>query len=230
MEARDGTLDLRVPPLQIVLVALMVVAGAALYPSLPDRLPMHWDVAGRIDRWADKTFWSVFFQPLLAAGMVALAWLLPRIDPLKASYARFRGSYELIIDLIVGFIAFLYAVTLYAAFDPQLRVDTLVIVGTGLLFAILGNQLSKVKRNFFVGIRTPWTLASEAVWLRTHRLGGRILMAAGLAATLTALLPPPWNFAVYMALIVGASVVLIASSYVIYRRLERAGLLSDGLG
>jgi uncharacterized membrane protein len=216
---------IRVSRFQVATAVIMLVAGAVFYPSLPARIPQHWDAAGHIDRWASKSLLSAFFPVLIVVGMIVLAWALPRIDPLKASYSRFSRSYYLILDVIVAFLAFIYAITLYAAFDPQVRTGVLVPVGVGLMFAVLGNQLGKVKRNFFMGIRTPWTLASERVWTETHRIGARVFVACGLGMTLSAFLPSPYNYAVFFAIVLVAVVGTTGLSYFIYRRLEREGRL-----
>jgi uncharacterized membrane protein len=209
---------------QLTVLALMLLVGALVYPHLPERIPMHWNVRGEIDDWAARSMLSVFFPAIIVLGMILLAWALPRIDPLRRSYRRFRRSYYLIIDLVVALMALVYAITLYSAFHPgALPVRTLVPAAVGLMMAVMGNQLSKVKRNFFVGFRTPWTLASETVWVRTHRLGARIFVLAGLGAALSAFLPVPWNFTVFMVLVLGAALSILVASYVIYRRLEARG-------
>jgi uncharacterized membrane protein len=215
---------------QLAVVLLMLLAGVLAYAHLPARIPMHWNMRGEIDDWAARSFASVFFQPLIVLAMILLAWALPRIDPFKRSYARFRGSYYLIIDLIAAFMALIYAMTLYAAFRPGLPVGILVPVAVGLLLAVIGNQVAKVKRNFFVGFRTPWTLASETVWVRTHRIGGRIFLLAGLGSALSAFLPAPWNMAIFMALVLGAALSIVLISYVIYHRLETQGRLDGRVG
>jgi uncharacterized membrane protein len=212
---------------QAVIVLLMFAAGAILYPRLPERIPMHWDIHGQINGWGDRNFWNVFFPGFIALGMVILGALMPRIDPMRRSYARFRGSYYFILDLIVAFLALLHALTLYAAFHTEVKVGVLVPIGVGLLLAVIGNQLGKIKRNFFMGIRTPWTLASETVWVRTHRIAGRLFVVAGLISAAAAFLPPPWNFIAFMVLILGASMAASVISYFIYHRLESTGKLRD---
>jgi uncharacterized membrane protein len=216
---------------QLAVLALMLLAGALVYRHLPERIPMHWNARGQIDGWAARSLLSAFFPVLIVLGMILLAWTLPRIDPFRRSYRRFRGSYYLIIDLIVALMALVYAVTLYSAFHPgALPVGTLVPAAVGLMMAVMGNQLAKLKRNFFVGIRTPWTLASEAVWVRTHRLGARIFVLAGLGAALSAFLPVPWNITVFMVMVLGAALSVLVVSYLIYHRLEAQGRLDGRIG
>jgi uncharacterized membrane protein len=212
---------------QLAVAVLMIAAGVLVYPHLPARIPMHWNMGGEIDRWGDRSIPNVFFQPLIVIAMVLLAWILPRIDPFKRNYTRFAGSYMLIIDLVVGLIALLYAIALYAAFHTSIPIGTIIPICVGLLFALIGNQLSKLKRNFFIGFRTPWALASDAVWTRTHRIGARIFMLAGLGAALSAFLPPPYNFIVFMVLVMGACIAVFAVSYAIHRRLEHEGKLPE---
>lgn len=217
------------PRFQLAVVLLMFLAGALLYSSLPERIPVHWNVYNRVDRWETKSLISVFQMPLATLGMALLFWGLPRLDPLKRSYARFRSAYYVIVDVTVALMAFLYGVILYASFGAPVRVDVLAPLGIALLFAVMGNQMAKVKRNFFVGIRTPWTLASEKVWVRTHRVGARVFVAAGLVSAFAAFLPAPANFVVFIGILIGAAIAVSAYSYFIYRRLERAGLLTDSI-
>jgi uncharacterized membrane protein len=219
----DGATEapLRLGRFPIVVAALMFIAGLLVYPHLPERIPMHWNMQGGIDRWGEHSIPNVFFQPLLVVALALLAWALPRIDPLRRSYGRFRSSYYLIIDIIAAMLALLYAVTLYASFNTTVPVGVVVPVSVGLLMALIGNQLAKVKRNFFVGFRTPWTLASDVVWTRTHRIGARVFMFAGLGAALAAFLPPPYNFVVFMVIVLGASAAVLAISYVIYRHIDQ---------
>jgi uncharacterized membrane protein len=220
---------IRVSRFQAAVLVVMTVAGAVLYPSLPARIPQHWNAAGQIDAWATKSLLSVFLFPLIVLGLVGLAWLLPRIDPLKASYKRFAGSYYLVMDVIVGFMAFIYAVMLYAAFNPAVQTSVLIPAAVGLLLAVLGNQLGKVKRNFFVGIRTPWTLASERVWTETHRIGGRVFVGCGIALALSAFLPTPYNAIGFIVAVLVAVAGTVGLSYMIYKRLEREGRLDSDL-
>jgi len=228
-EARPES-PIRLSRFQLAVALLMFLAGVLVYPHLPERIPMHWNMHGQIDSWGQRSVPNLFFQPLVVLGMILLAWALPRIDPFKRSYQRFKGSYYLIIDVIVAFMALLYGITLYAAFHETLPVGTIVPASVGLLLAIMGNQLSKVRRNFFIGFRTPWTLASETVWVRTHRIGGRLFMLAGLGAALAAFLPAPWNMIVFMACLMGAALGTTLTSYLIYHRLEVAGKLTDKIG
>lgn len=222
--------QIRLGRFQMAVALLMLLAGVLVYSHLPARVPVHWNIKGEIDGWADRSIPNLFFQPLLVLVMTLLAWALPRIDPLKRSYRRFQGSYYVIIDVIVAFLALLYGLTLYAAFHQTLPVGTIVPAAVGLLLALMGNQLSKVRRNFFIGIRTPWTLASETVWVRTHRIGARIFVLGGLAATIGAFLPAPWNFITFMICVLGASLLTLLISYLIYHRLEAQGRLSDKIG
>jgi len=226
-EAETPRPEIGLSRFQLAVAVLMLLAGILVYAHLPPRIPMHWNVRGEIDSWGTRNLFNVFFQPLLVIVLALIAWGLPRLDPLRRSYARFRGSYYLIIDIIVAFLALLYGVSLYSAFHPKLPVGTIVPAAIGLMFAVIGNQLSKVKRNFFMGIRTPWTLASEAVWVRTHRIGGRIFMLCGLGAAAAAFLPPPWNGIVFAVLVVGASLALVITSYLIHHQLEERGQLDD---
>lgn len=215
---------------QLATAAVMLVAGAIVYPFLPETIPQHWDAFGRVDRWAPRSLGTVFFPVIIVLAMAGLFWLLPRIDPFRKSYLRFAKTYTLVVDFVVAFMAFVYAVTLYGAFHPDVQVRVLVPFAVGLLFAAIGNQMSKMERNFFMGIRTPWTLASERVWKQTHLFGARVFVAAGLTTALSALLPPPYSFFVLIVILTVATAAVTVASYVIYTRLDKAGELDRPMG
>lgn len=165
-------------PAWLVLLGAFV-ASAVLYPRLPEQIPIHWNLEGQVDDYAGR-FWGAFGLPLLNVGIYLLLLFLPLIDPKRANYARFIGFYRGFRVLMVLFMAGMHGVTLYAALGKPVDVSFLVTLGVSVLFIYMGNSLGRVRHNYFVGIKTPWTLASEEVWRRTHRLGGKLFIVAGL--------------------------------------------------
>ncbi len=203
--------------LGLLLVVAMFVAVAIQYPSLPDPMPTHWNAAGQVNGWMPK-FWGAYLPPLLMAGMWLLFLVLPKISPRGFEMEPFLKAWGVLKVTILAVMAYIGVLVLRAARSGGELSPTAIFVALGVLFAVIGNLLGKVTRNFFVGIRTPWTLASEEVWYRTHRLAGKLFVAAGLftaAASLAGLRVWP-----LVASIAVASVVPIVYSYVIYRRLE----------
>ena len=201
-------------------LVLMVLVGAAAYSFLPAQVPSHWNAAGAIDAYTSR-FWGVVLLPLLSLGLWLLLLVLPRIDPRRANYAQFTGTYQLIINMLLAFLAVIYATTLLAGLG--IAVDVARIIGclTGLLFIGIGNELGRVTPNFFVGVRTPWTLADPEVWRKTHRVAGRAMVIAGFVVLVSAvLLPIAWLAMVILASTLGFAVVAVGYSYVTWQQLH----------
>ena len=207
----------------VSLAALLLVLGmvAAIYPELPARVPMHWNASGEIDGWGERHL--LLIHAAFMVGMTALWLVLPRISPQRFAVDGFESTWWFSGMLMVCLIAYLQCVHLWAAFRPGFPMERAVLGGLGLLFVLLGNVMGKVRRNFWLGIRTPWTLANERVWYATHRLAARSMVAGGLLPLLAAFGVLPGAVAV-VAMVVSA-LVPVAFSLIYYKRLERAGTL-----
>lgn len=194
--------------------------GLAVFDRLPERVAIHWDIQGKADGWMNPML-AVVFGPAVATALWLVLVLVPRIDPRRAAYASFRRAYWLIVNAMMGFLAVVQVVILGNALGWNLPVARLVGVAVGLLLAAIGMPLAKVQPNWFFGIRTPWTLSHPEVWLRTHRVGARVLTAAGLVgAVAAALLPVSVGLVVLIAVVMGASLSLIGYSYLLWRRIQ----------
>ena len=201
----------------LVLLAAMWVAAAAAYPRLPERIATHWNVHGQVDGWGGRA-WAFLF-PAMATLMVLLATeVLPRIDPRRANWEKFRDVLNLVVNLIVLFTAWMMALSLGVGLGWKVDMTRALLVGVGLFLAALGNYLPRIRSNWWLGIRTPWTLESERVWRETHRVGGRTFVAGGLLAAAAGFLPRPYSVAVSMAAIGAAVLVPAVYSYVAFRR------------
>src|SRR5262245_19440578 len=207
----------RADVLGLALVGGAFVLAASLYGRLPDAVPTHWDYRGRPDGFMPKPL-GAFLLPAMAAGVWAVLALLPALSPRGFSIERFRATYDVVRSTVLVFLVFVCLVQLLVAAGWQIGVPSLITVAIGLLLAVLGNYMGKIRRNFFVGVRTPWTLASEEVWLLTHRVAGKLFAAAGTIVVGASLLGAgPWVLPVSLGLAALASVVL---SYVYYLRVE----------
>lgn len=199
------------------LTAAMWAFALTVYPRLPQRLPTHWNLRGQVDGWMDKP-WGALMMPLMATGVLALMWLLRRVDPRARNVDRFRDEWFLVINFIYLLFAVMEVVTLGYAMGWPVDVDRVVPLVVGLLFLGIGNYLPRIRSNWFMGIRTPWTLDNDRVWRATHRVGGRTFVAAGLIMMLAAFLPASVRTAATLAAaVIGAGVPLVYS-YVAYRR------------
>ena len=139
----------------------------------------HWGVNDQVNGTMSR-FWGAFLMPLMSLAMLGLFLLIPAIDPLKANIAQFRGPFNLFIVLMIVFLTYVHGLTIawnlgYTGF----QMSTALLPAMGLLFIFVGYMLAKAKRNFFIGIRTPWTLSSDTVWDKTHALGSKLFIASG---------------------------------------------------
>ncbi len=156
--------------ISFILIAIAVVAALALWNQFPDPMPSHWNAAGQVDDYMSK-FWGVWMMPLITLGITLLLAAIPSIDPLKANIEQFRNLYNVFIVGFVAYMLYVYALTLAAALGVQFNMSYMLIPAVGLLFIGISFLIEKAKRNFFIGIRTPWTLSSDEVWEKTHKLG-----------------------------------------------------------
>ena len=155
-------------------------------PRLPAQVATHWGVDGQPNDWSSPTF-AALMLPGVMLLMSALFAALPNIDPLKKNY-EFHGSvYFLLANVVVGFLAAVQVLILGSALGWPLQMRRVLPMLLGLLFVVMGNLIPRIRPNWFMGIRTPWTLSSERVWRKTHRVGGYTFILAGLLFILAGL-------------------------------------------
>ena len=208
-----------------VAVILAVLVGTIVaYPALPNIVPMHWDVHGNINGWGPK--WSLFiFGPGMLTAMTLLFWALPWLSPKKFAVDTFRATYLYIMIVIVAMLAYCHLLVLASALSSRshtpLDVSRAIVGGICLLLALLGNVLGKVRRNFFVGIRTPWTLADERVWTETHRVAAHQWFVGGTIGALLTLVGVPVGIMIAYFMIM--ALLPVPMSFLIYKRLNPRG-------
>ena len=210
----------------VVCVGAVAAVGALawyLYPAIPDRMPTHWNAVGDIDGYMGKPIAvpSVIALPLGGYATHAIFKLLSRISPRGFEMDRFSGVTDTITLALTLMLAGVAAVVLLSASGSDVPAITVITLLVGGLFIIVGNFLGKVSRNFFIGIRTPWTLASDEVWARTHRVGGWLFVIAGIAIISSAGSPPTLLPIVLLVPICSAAAISVAYSYFVYRKLHR---------
>jgi uncharacterized membrane protein len=212
-----------------VTVALFVAAigaHATLADQLPDKVPTHWDFHGNVNGWMnkDQTFMLFYLMPTITAGLVALGLLvLPAVSPENFAVEGFRRTYDYVFFLVAVLFAFLYALIETAQVTGTFAGERWMIAGFFLFFALLGNVLGKVRRNFWLGVRTPWTLADPQVWDRTHRAAAWLYVVIGIVGAI-AVLAGVQPLACFIFLIAGA-LAPVFHSLVLYKRLQRQGKL-----
>ncbi|MGO8764167.1 MAG: SdpI family protein [Limisphaerales bacterium] len=210
--------------LQVIVLAVPFIVGALVWNRLPARMPIHWGITGQPDGYADKSM-SLLFLPCISIGVWALILVLPRFDPKVATYdedtkASLQRTFAAIRLAMALFFSVMSVGVLLTPLCPAIQVPVIACSGVGVLLMVLGNLMSKLRPNWFCGIRTPWTLESREVWARTHRLGGRLMMACGGLIFVFGLLLPMKLLLLLILLpaIAVISIVPLVYSYVIGRK------------
>lgn len=163
------------------LIAAAFGVSLLFYPHLPDPVPTHFGMNGVANGWMPKP-WGAIVTPLIMIPLLGLFVVIPRISPSGFKIEPFARVYGWIVLLIMSTMVVIHAQALAAGMGAKIAIDRWVMVAIGVMFVLLGNLMPKVRRNFFVGIRTPWTLSDDEVWAKTHRLGGKTMVAGGLIA------------------------------------------------
>src|SRR5512141_1132398 len=185
--------------ISLVLILIAVAVSAAVYNRLPERVASHWGADDQVNGTMSR-FWGVFIMPLIALAILVLFLVLPAVDPLKANIATFRSMFNGFIVAMMVFLLYLHLLTIAWNLGYQgFRMSSMLLPALGLLFILIGVMLRQAKRNFFIGIRTPWTLSSDRVWDQTHRVGALLFIACGVLAFFGAFVPGPTAFLMVIA-------------------------------
>src|SRR6267142_2200456 len=201
----------------------LIVAGLAVgmsvwaFPQLSPRVATHWSLNGTPDGFSSR-MWALAIVPLLLVFMTGMFNVLPKVDPRRENYAKFLSSYWLIANAVIVFLLVAHALIIASGLGYSVKIDRLMPLGIGLLFVFLGNYLTRVEPNWFVGIRTPWTLSSDTVWRKTHRSGGWLMVIGGFVVAASAFLPHGAFLPLFIAAILIMSVIPIVQSYILWKR------------
>lgn len=207
---------------ELIVLGLIIasfIIGAGIYPLMPEEVASHWNATGEVDGYMPK-FWGVFLLPVISVPLLVLFILIPRIDPLRENIENFRRYYDLLVVLIMSFLFYIYVLTIAWSLGYRYSMNKALSPAIGVLLYYMGIVVGNAKRNWFVGIRTPWTLSSDVVWDKTHRKGARLFKICGLIAFLGILFE---EYAVFfmVAPVISASAYLIIYSYWEYGRVRR---------
>ncbi|MGE5672699.1 MAG: SdpI family protein [Mycobacterium leprae] len=206
-------------PILLLLIANLVFS-IWVYPKLPAQVPVHFGANGVANRFG-PAWEGAFMTPLMAIGLYFLMLYAPIIDPRRRNYANFPGALKLFRWALVMVLTVIHLTTVWADLGNAVRINMVVPLAIGALFALLGNQMGRIRHNYFMGIRTPWTLANEQVWTQTHRFAGRIWVVCGLGMMLAALLPAPYGSWLMVVAILATVLGSVLYSYVAYRRVTK---------
>ena len=177
------------------LLFVIVAAGYSLYLSskMPQFVPIHWDIQGRADRYGDKSI-TLWAMPATMALMAVLLLWLPKVSPAQFSIDPFKPVFNSLMTLINGMLGYLHYVIIQATLRPDFDILKHMGVGMFVTFALLGNSIGKVRRNHWMGVRTPWTLSSDANWIATHRFAAWSMTVVNLVALVALLAGANWAF------------------------------------
>lgn len=203
----------------VVFIVIAVAVGVWLYPQLPQRVATHWDLQGNANGWSPRWF-AVALWPVLIAFLAVLAWLLPVISPRRFEIKPFAGVYGSLMLVTQAFVLVIGMCALLAGAGHHLPTVRISMLATGVLLMVLGNYMGKLRKNFFIGIRSPWTLASDAVWERTHRFAGWLFVLAGIAWIVVSLAAGARHAWPLVAIVAVVTCVPYAGSWFIYRRVR----------
>jgi uncharacterized membrane protein len=201
--------------LLIVILLITAVVSLLVYPRLPEQVASHWNEQGQANGYSGRLV-GVLLMPAILLVTAILLLCLPAIDPLKANIAVFRGTYNLFIILFAGFMAYMHILTLLWNLKVAFSFNAALAPAFGMLMYFCGVLLGKARRNFFIGIRTPWTLSSDVVWSKTHRLGSILFRIAGILAAF-GLLFPKYMFALLFIPVLFAALIPVVYSYFVFR-------------
>lgn len=204
--------NLKVLIVTSIVILLPVLAGLLLWNKLPEQMPSHWNAAGEIDGWSSKVF-AVFGMPLI---MLAFQWICvlgTGSDPKKSNHSD--KVVQLVLWMIPAISTVLHAIVYAVALGGEVRVEMVLPIIIGLIFAVIGNYMPKCKQNYTIGIKIPWTLNSEENWNKTHRFAGWLWTICGLIIVLTGFFGGFWIFLGIVLVMVLAPFIY---SYILHRR------------
>ncbi|MDD9782719.1 SdpI family protein [Priestia megaterium] len=202
-------------PLGITLLTL--VAWLIALPHLPATMPIHWGANGEADGFATK-----INAMILTVGIMVLIYFIiafvPRIDPRKENYKYFSKTYNILLNAVLLLFFFVNMSTILQGLGYNVPMSYIAPIMAGLVFIIIGNYLQRVRSNYFMGIRTPWTLSNETVWKKTHRLSGKLFFIGGLLILISAFLPDGYRSVIMWGSIVLCVAIPYLYSYLAYKK------------
>jgi uncharacterized membrane protein len=206
-------------------IAFLLVFAAAMtlaaYPLMPDVVASHWNAAGEVNGTMPKS-WGLIIIPLLMYGFCALLAVLPRIDPLRNNYRKFQDYYEGFILVFAAFLFFIQLQIILWGLGTRVSPNLTMPIMIGILFIYISFLLEHAEPNWFVGIRTPWTLSSDSVWKKTHERGGKLFKLAGVVS-MVGVLAGIYAWLFILVPMLAVAVYTVVYSYVEFRRGQKTG-------
>jgi uncharacterized membrane protein len=207
-------LSYKVFPSLIIIISFIL--AYYFYPQMPEYMATHWGADGKVNGYMDK-FLGLYLIPIISFILYFLFSYLPATDPYKKNFEEFKSHYYLFVDIVYIFLMYLYLLTITWNLGYRFNMIQVLSPGFAMLFIFAGFLMGKAKQNWFVGIRTPWTLSSKLVWDKTHKLGAILYSYSGLLCLLALFIPQNALFLILLP-IIGVSFYLFIYSYYLYRQ------------
>lgn len=206
----------------LVAIAPLVISGI-IWNDMPDTVPVHFNFEGEPDRYGHKSE-LLLLIPGITFGVYLLLLFLPAIDP-KKKIETTQKAVKAIRIITVVFMAIVYLVTVGIAMGYDLDISTYIMLSVGGMFFVLGNYMNSIKPNYFIGIRTPWTLESPEVWKKTHRLSSKLWMFGGIVMMASPFInySETLGISLTMILIIPLALIPLIYSYVVFNQLQKSG-------
>ncbi|MEM4260295.1 MAG: SdpI family protein [Candidatus Woesearchaeota archaeon] len=204
--------------ISVIIIIISIITAVYFYQYMPDRMAIHWNSRGDVDDYTSK-FLGLFLIPIISVVCFLLFIFIPKLDPLKKNFKKFEDYYDFFIFVFLLFLLYLFILTIMWNLGYYFNMMSMIIPSFALLFYCIGVLIHHAKQNWFVGIRTPWTLSNEEVWNKTHRVGG-ILFRIVAFISLFGLLFPRYAFIIFILLVIFVIIFIMIYSYIEYRKTE----------
>lgn len=201
----------------VLMIVLCLIGGAYFYNHFPDKVITHWNFQGEADGYSGKFFGS-FGIPFIIIGMYLLLLVAPLLDPKRERYEDFQKVYNLFRMVFISFFTVIFFLTGLVNLGYNIPINYVLPGLVGLLMIVLGNFMGKIKKNWFLGIRTPWTLSSENVWNKTHRVGGYLFILFGIIIMITPFFGKVFGVSLFVGGLLSVTLGSFAYSYILFRK------------
>jgi len=168
----------KITAITLLVIIISFIIGIYYYQIFPEKIETHWNSGGQADGSMGR-FLGLFLVPLMSLGFFLLFFLIPRIDPLKKNIEKFRNYYDWFVLILILYMSYIFLLIIFWNLGYKFNMTKLIIPSIAILFVYIGFIMNKLKKNWFMGIRTPWTLSNDKVWEKTHELGGKLFKIAG---------------------------------------------------
>ena len=198
------------------IIIITFITSIYLYPEMPEQMASHWNSKGEVDSYMSK-FWGLFLMPIISLGIFLLLIFIPKIDPLKKNIEKFRKYYDGFMTFLIIFLLYIYTLTILWNMGIIFNMTTAILPVVAILIYFSGILIEHSKRNWFIGIRTPWTISNEKVWNKTHKLGSKLFKIAAIIILIGTFIPK-YTFALLLISVLIAAIYPIVYSYFEYKK------------